>query len=246
MRYIASCSFGKDSLAMVLLLIEKGYPLDEVIFYNTGMEFDAIYCIRNMLIPILQNKGIIFTELKPKRPFLYDMLDKPVYSAKNGHHRGYGWCGGNCRWGTTFKTKIIDEYKASINDEITEYVGIAFDEKKRIKDKTYPLVEWKMTEKDCLDYCHSHGWKWLEELSNGITIDLYSILDRVSCWCCANKNLNELRNIYYFLPSYWDRLRELQRNIQKPMKKYKRNGVSYGTVFDLENIFKKECYYVRF
>ena len=43
MKYIASCSFGKDSLAMVLLLIEKGYPLDEVIFYDTEMEFQAIY-----------------------------------------------------------------------------------------------------------------------------------------------------------------------------------------------------------
>ena len=42
-KYIASCSFGKDSLAMVLLLIKKNYPLDEVVFYDTGMEFDAIY-----------------------------------------------------------------------------------------------------------------------------------------------------------------------------------------------------------
>lgn len=32
-RYIASCSFGKDSLAMVLLLIQKKYPLDEVVFF---------------------------------------------------------------------------------------------------------------------------------------------------------------------------------------------------------------------
>ena len=42
-KYIASCSFGKDSLAMILRLIEEKYPLDEVIFYDTGMEFQAIY-----------------------------------------------------------------------------------------------------------------------------------------------------------------------------------------------------------
>ena len=36
-KYIASCSFGKDSLAMVLRLIEEKYPLDEVIFYDTGI-----------------------------------------------------------------------------------------------------------------------------------------------------------------------------------------------------------------
>lgn len=45
-RYIASVSFGKDSLAMVLLILERGLPLDEVVFYDTGMEFKAIYDTR--------------------------------------------------------------------------------------------------------------------------------------------------------------------------------------------------------
>lgn len=41
--HIASVSWGKDSLAMLLMLIAKGYPLNEVVFYDTGMEFEAIY-----------------------------------------------------------------------------------------------------------------------------------------------------------------------------------------------------------
>ena len=41
--HIASVSWGKDSLAMLLTLIAKGYPLNEVVFYDTGMEFEAIY-----------------------------------------------------------------------------------------------------------------------------------------------------------------------------------------------------------
>ena len=31
-QYVASVSFGKDSLAMLLILLETGAPLDEVIF----------------------------------------------------------------------------------------------------------------------------------------------------------------------------------------------------------------------
>lgn len=46
MKHIASVSFGKDSLAMLLLILEKNMPLDEVVFYDTGMEFEAIYKIR--------------------------------------------------------------------------------------------------------------------------------------------------------------------------------------------------------
>ena len=34
MRYIASVSFGKDSLAMLLRLLEENKPLDEVVFYD--------------------------------------------------------------------------------------------------------------------------------------------------------------------------------------------------------------------
>lgn len=32
MKYIASCSFGKDSLAMLIKIKELGMPLDEVIY----------------------------------------------------------------------------------------------------------------------------------------------------------------------------------------------------------------------
>lgn len=63
MKYIASCSFGKDSLAMVLMLIERGLPLDEVVFYDTGMEFQAIYDLRDDMLPIFQQHGIKYTTL---------------------------------------------------------------------------------------------------------------------------------------------------------------------------------------
>ena len=53
MYHIASCSFGKDSLAMILRLIEENKPLDEVVFYDTGMEFEAIYKVRDKILPLL-------------------------------------------------------------------------------------------------------------------------------------------------------------------------------------------------
>lgn len=43
---------------MLLLLMEKGWPLDEVVFYDTGMEFRAIYDIRDRVLPLLAQKGI--------------------------------------------------------------------------------------------------------------------------------------------------------------------------------------------
>lgn len=221
MKYVASCSFGKDSLAMVLKLIELNYPLDIVIFFDTEVEFDSIYTNRDRIKVLLEEKGIEYVELKPKNNFFYNMFVRPVkYRDKNSiypYHYGYEWCG-KIRWGTSDKITTIQKYykKHFKDDEIIEYVGIAFDEPNRIKNnpnKKYPLVEWKMTEKDCLDYCYSKGYDWDE---NGI--ELYSILDRVSCWCCQNKNLKELKNIYLYLPQYWQRLRGLQSRIDTPFK----------------------------
>ena len=229
MKYIASVSFGKDSLAMLLMLLEKNMPLDEVVFYDTGMEFQAIYNIRDKIKLLLQEKNIKFVELKPNYDFEYKMFEKPVKKRNGTIGYGYSWCGGRCRWGTTDKLKTIEKYTQGNY----EYIGIASDEVKRIKkerkpNKLMPLVEWGMSEQDCIEYCHSQGYYWQES-----NIELYSILDRVSCWCCANKNLKELKNYYLFLPEYWEKLKELQRKTDRNMKgKY--------SVFDLEKKFKLE------
>ena len=110
MKYIASCSFGKDSLAMLLRLIEENKPLDEVVFYDTGMEFECIYKIRDKVKVMLKEKNIAFTELKPKEPFGYTMFEKPVKKRNGTISKGYSWCGGRCRWGTTEKLKAIEKY----------------------------------------------------------------------------------------------------------------------------------------
>lgn len=229
MKHIASVSFGKDSLAMLLRLIEENKPLDEVVFYDTGMEFECIYNLKNKVLKLLKAHNIKYTELKPKETFLYTMFEKPVKKRNGTIGKGYSWCGGRCRWGTTEKLKAIEKHcKGNY-----EYVGIAYDEQNRLSkerkgNKLFPLAEWEMTEKDCLEYCYNKGYNWNED-----GIELYSILDRVSCWCCCNKNLKELENYYKYLPKYWNKLKELQSKTDRPMKYNK------YTVFDLENKFKK-------
>lgn len=232
-KYIVSVSFGKDSLAMLLMLIEKRYPLDEVVFYDTGKEFKAIYELRDKIKPILKKHNITLTEFEANPSFDYKMFEKPVHSRKTKtiHRYGYSWCGGVCRWGTADKLRVIEKHCRGHY----EYVGLAADELARIQNKKakghklYPLVDWGMTEKDCLDYCYAHGYFWNES-----GIELYSILDRVSCWCCRNKNLRELKGMYLHLPEYWERLKAIQSRLHEPMKG---EGKS---VFELEARFKAE------
>lgn len=229
-NYVASLSCGKDSLAMVLRLIKENKPLTHCVMFDTGMEFECIYNNLEKLKPILFEHNIHLEVIRPKTHFLEDMLLRPVCVGKSNEHYGYGWCGGVCRWRTTDKVSSINKYLKTLGDYV-QYIGIAFDEKERIKyenNKVYPLVEWQMTEKDCLNYCYSNNWNWNE---NGV--ELYSILDRVSCWCCGNKNLKELRAMYENLPQYWIKLKALQSKISIPFRHKE-------TIFDLEKRFKTE------
>lgn len=214
---IASVSWGKDSLAMLHLLIERGTPPDEVVFYDTGAEFDAIYAERDRTLPLLAEHGITYTELRPSRPFFYDMLAKPVRHRDGTVSHGYGWCGGPCRWGTTEKTRSLDRYARERCS--TVYVGIAADETRRIERerdgwKRLPLAEAGMTEAECLAMCYERGHEWYQG-----NVRLYDVLDRVSCWCCRNKNLKELSAMREHLPDYYAQLVALEEVIGEPMKK---------------------------
>ena len=84
-----------------------------------------------------------------------------------------------------------------------------------------------MTESDCLEYCYQSGFDWVED-----GVSLYDILDRVSCWCCANKNKKELLAYYKHLPNYWERLKMLQARTNRPFKKNK-------TIFDFDKEFSE-------
>ncbi len=232
MKYVASLSGGKDSVAMVLRLMEENRPLTNAVFFDTGMEFKAVYNVLDKIEPEIRAYGAEFKVLKPENDFLVDMLLRPVHEGTERERFGYDWCGGMCRWRTAGKINAIQKYLNSLHDDYVQYIGIAADEPNRIKyenNKTYPLNEWGMTEAECLQYCYDRDYNWKED-----GVELYSILDRVSCWCCANKNLKELRNIYLHLPRYWGMLKGLQSRIDRPFKNNKQ------TIFDLEKRFKEE------
>ena len=221
---------------MVLKLLELNYPLDEVIYFDIGVEFDSIRNNAERMKPILRDKGVKFTILEPKETFIHSMCEKSINKRNGEVQQGYKWCGGTARWGTRLKLDAINKHNKTYGDEVVvEYVGVAADERHRInrqrdknRIKLYPLVEWEMSEKDCLNYCYNNGWHWSE---NGY--ELYDLLDRVSCKYCKNKNLKELRNIYHYMPDVWQELKDLQDKVQMPYKDGK-------TIHDLETRFITE------
>lgn len=154
------------------------------------------------------------------------MFEHEKTRGKNKGKKGYGWATMFCRWCTSnLKNRVIENHLKKYKEEgYLEYVGIAFDEPKRIKDKCYPLVDWKMTEADCLKYCYDRGFEW-----NG----LYEHFDRLSCWCCPLKNLKELKILYKYYPELWEKLKQMDK------KSYNQFRADYS-VEQLEEKFKRE------
>lgn len=69
LNYVASVSGGKDSIAMFELILERGLPLDAVIFFDTGMEFSSVYRNMNRVKRKCIIRGILFIRLTPKKKF---------------------------------------------------------------------------------------------------------------------------------------------------------------------------------
>ena len=207
--HVVSCSGGKDSTALILMMMDKGMPIDVVLNCDTGMEFPEMYeHLDKLEAEIKERIGIGITRLRADHSFEYYFLEAPVkrrrdteFSAKFGkNHTGYGWAGPKMRWCTTrLKTDIINRYLTELRKkyDVVQYVGIAADEPKRIRDLNYPLVEWGVTEADALQYCYDHGYDF-----GG----LYKLFHRVSCWCCPLQGLSELRNLRKHFPELWAKL----------------------------------------
>ena len=211
---VVSYSGGKDSTAMALKMIEEDIPIDCILFCDTGLEFPQMY---EHIDKFERETGLNITRVKPDMPFEYLMFDKPInrrdespIKIKYGADKaGHGWPGPKMRWCTKSlkdmpRERFLKAFKPYY--EIRYYVGIAADETKRLERKTnqnpshvHPLVEWGMTEADCLKYCFSKGYDW-----GG----LYELFDRVSCWCCPLQPLEDLRKLRIHFPEQWEQLKE--------------------------------------
>lgn len=197
---------------MLLRMLEEGMPVDIILFCDTGVEFDGMYYHIDRLEQYIARP---ITRLKAPKSFeyyFYEYTPKRKNPKLNGYC-GMSWAGPNTRWCTgMLKTRIINRYLRKLQKDYTviQYIGIAADEPKRVKEYRYPLVDWGMTETDCLAYCRERGFDW-----DG----LYDIFSRVSCWCCPLQSLEGLRKLRRHFPELWEKLRYMDSHTWRKFTK---------------------------
>ena len=196
--YIASCSFGKDSIATILLALENNEPLDRVVFAEVMFDHkrgisgeipEHIDWIYSVAIPKLESMGVKVDVVKAQKDYVHFFHS----AVGGGRHKGkiYGFpIGGMCTINRECKLKPIREYYRQFEGEIVQYVGIAADEPKRLArmenkgkiSKVSLLAKYgyseEMAKQKCLEY--------------GLLSPIYETGTRGGCWFCPNARMKSL------------------------------------------------------
>ena len=236
LRYLASCSFGKDSLAAILLAKKHGEPLDEAVYCEVMFDKtisgevpehrDFIY---TKGIPALERMGIKVTVLRGKKTYVDLFTGRITRGPKKGMLRSFPVCG-KCYVQRDCKLRPILRYQKTLPPDTVQYIGIAKDEQERLlrlEGRQVSLLEkYNCTEQDAKELCRQAG----------LLSPIYQFTNRGGCWFCPNAKRKELRHLYDHHPELWARMLELQALPGKVTEKFNRTQ----RFSDIDAMFREE------
>lgn len=232
-KYIASCSFGKDSIATILLALENNEPLDRVVFSEVMFDHEKgisgeipehIEWIHNTAIPRLESMGVNVDVVKSNKDYKYFFAN----AVGGGEFKGllYGFpIGKRCIINRECKIAPIKRYVKQFSD-VVQYVGIAYDEKKRLSrlngNKISLLAKYEYTEKMAYELCEKYN----------LLSPIYQFAQRGGCWFCMNTRYKDFARLKIEHPELWNELLKLGQT--KNLCSY---GFKYGKT--IEQVDKK-------
>lgn len=209
--YIASCSFGKDSIATVLLALENNEPLDRVVFAEVMFDHsrnisgeipEHIQWVYATAIPKLEAMGVKVDVVRAERDYMYFFLN----AVGGGRHQGkiYGFpIAGMCFLNRDCKVTPIRKYLKQYGNVI-QYIGIAKDEPNRLGrldgvKKISLLDKYSYTEAMARAKCEEYG----------LLSPIYQTGSRNGCWFCPNCSIRQFSQFRKAHPDLWAELEKL-------------------------------------
>ena len=222
-KAIASCSFGKDSLATILLAVQHGEPLDEAVYCEVMFDKDISGevpehrdFIYGTAIPALERMGVKVIVLRSEKTYVDLFTGRITRGPKKGMVRSFPICG-RCAVQRDCKVRPIRQYQKTLPPGTVQYIGIAKDEQERLLrledgKQVSLLAKYDFTEQDAWEFCRKAG----------LLSPVYEFTDRGGCWFCPNAKRKELRHLYDHHPDLWARMLELQALPGKVTEKFNR------------------------
>lgn len=212
---VFSLSFGKDSMATLILAAEMGIPIDRVMYCDIKFDnkISGEHPVMAAWIPTAEKRLEDLFGIKVDHAYSGVTFWQQFFKEKEkGNHVGdiYGfpyvidaWCN------SMLKLRAASIYLSQFKGEtITQYLGIAYDEpirwartqKKQTNKRIYRslLVEQKLTEQDAMNICRKY-----ELLSPMYEVDG---IFRGGCWFCPKQCLADLHSLWKNYPKLWREL----------------------------------------
>ena len=196
-KYVANCSFGKDSVATLLLALEHGEPLDEAVYCEVMFDKDISGevpehrdFIYDTAIPTLERMGIKIIVLRSEKTYVDLFTGRVTRGPKKGMIRSFPICG-RCAVQRDCKIRPLQRYQKALPPETVQYIGYARDEAERLLRlesgrQVSLLAKYNFTEQDAREFCRKAG----------LLSPVYEFTDRGGCWFCPNAKRQELRHLY--------------------------------------------------
>ena len=215
MKHIASCSFGKDSIATVILAHINNEPIDLIVYSEVmfdekisgehPLHRDFIY---NKAIPTFESWGYEVKVLRSDKTYkdcFFNVCGERAKPERVGKLRGFpiGWA---CKVNSDCKVPPIKKFYKNIKEDVTQYVGIAIDEPVRLArlentNKISLLAKYNYTEQMAYELCQEYD----------LLSPIYKFTHRNGCWFCPNRSDREFIELINNYPELWNELKILSK-----------------------------------
>lgn len=224
---IFNLSFGKDSMATLLLALEQGIKVDRVMYCEIRFDdkISGEHPLMAEWIPqaektLREKFGVVVEHAYSGVTFCEGFYRKMTSGKYIGDNYGFpytvgAWCNNR------LKTDAIRKYMRQFKEqETTTFVGIAADEPKRwakmqekeTSRKKYRslLVEQNLTEQDAVEICKRYN----------LLAPIYGFdgIFRGGCWFCPKQCMPDLHSLWKNYPELYDKLLAMEADSYNTFK----------------------------
>lgn len=245
-KHCYTLSGGQDSTAMVVRALELGYPVDYILFSDTGNEFPEMYKYLNDLNTWLQLKyNIGITFLKPKET-LESLCFQPFKKGKyKGRIRGLPYASSMSFCSRELKRNITRNFIKKLGGAFL-YLGYVSSEKNRVHsapekyiEHKFPLIYWDWNEDTISTY--------LKE--KGIYNHLYDFYSRTGCMYCPKQSIDSWKALYVNFPNKYNEAVSWEQRATKlnaHIKTFRSDFSLTDLAFRFERELQKESKQMKF
>ena len=215
-QYIVSYGGGINSTALIIFLVKNKFPLDHVVFSDTGDEMPETYQYVTYLEKYLKRHKIKFIQVKPNSTLSEVCIRRKVVPSQV-----WRWCTRD------HKVKPIHKFYKSLKvSHIYQYMGIDFGEVRRMKpsgmdwvSNLYPLIDYKINRDGCIAL--------IKQARLQLPV-------KSGCYFCPYNNIDRWQEVYKNHPKLFQKA----KMIEEQNKHMPRQKLNKFTLAELENKFK--------